>query len=370
MPLKNKVIFLTITNDPLTDRRMIRICNSLARFGAEVHLIGVQRVNIESKIPQFYKTVRIKPLFKKGFLFYLEFNIRIVTMLIFKRFDIISSVDTDTIFGCKMISILRNRKLVFDAHEYFTGLPELKKSNIKRGFWKLIEKLILPYISSNYTVSDSVSELYEKETGRNYMVIGNFPSLKDFENINQSKNKSENTITIAYIGFINDGRGIEQIIEVMKLLPDYYRLKLIGGGMNQEKIRQKCKVLGLLERVNFMGWISPDYIASNLQDADIGINLLDGSSLSYKASLANKVFDYIHLAIPSINMNFPEYKKLNDKYDCLYLISDIEISTIYNAIIELKNNEALYHKLHSNCVLASKELNWEKEEQKLINIYK
>ena len=69
-------------------------------------------------------------------------------------------------------------------------------------------------------------------------------------------------------------------------------------------------------------------------------------------------------------MNYPEYKKLNNLYDVAFLIDDISPSTITRSINELLNNEPRRNELKNNCIKARQELNWQKEETKLIEFYK
>lgn len=54
-----------------------------------------------------------------------------------------------------------------------------------------------------------------------------------------------------------------------------------------------------------------------------GINLLTDEGLSYRYSLANKFFDYVHAGIPQICIAFPEYKKLNVEHE-VALLTNLE----------------------------------------------
>lgn len=93
---KTKIVFC-ITNDPVTDRRMSRICNTVSEFDNDVLLIGVERNREIGTKDNSYEIFKIKPIFKKSFLFYLEYNLRLFFILLWKKFDIVSAVDLDTI---------------------------------------------------------------------------------------------------------------------------------------------------------------------------------------------------------------------------------------------------------------------------------
>jgi len=97
---------------------------------------------------------------------------------------------------------------------------------------------------------------------------------------------------------------------------------------------------------------------------------LEGSSLNYYYSLANKFFDYIHAGVPSINMNFPEYKQIMARYDVGYLIEKLDEKAIANTILGALKNETELQTKRKNCLSAAAAYNWQHEESKLQNIMK
>ena len=99
------------------------------------------------------------------------------------------------------------------------------------------------------------------------------------------------------------------------------------------------------------------------------MNLLEGSSKSYYYSLANKFFDYIHSGVPSINMDFPEYRAINEQWEVSLLLNKLEQEELRTAIESLWNDTDLYRQLRENCLNCRKELNWQQEEKKLLSIY-
>ena len=72
---------------------------------------------------------------------------------------------------------------------------------------------------------------------------------------------------------------------------------------------------------------------------------------------------------PSINMNFPEYSRINQTYDVSVLVDDLLPETLKNALEKLTQNPAFYRQLQENCLQASEIFVWEKEAEKLIHFY-
>ncbi|RMG81268.1 MAG: glycosyltransferase, partial [Bacteroidetes bacterium] len=122
-----KRLLFTVTNDLTYDQRMIRICTTLSRAGYDVCLIGRRRRHSEPLRPGQYpfRQKRLFCFFEKGKLFYLEYNFRLFCLLLISRFDLVCSIDLDTILPGFLVAGLRRKIQVYDAHEYFTELPEV-----------------------------------------------------------------------------------------------------------------------------------------------------------------------------------------------------------------------------------------------------
>ena len=100
------------------------------------------------------------------------------------------------------------------------------------------------------------------------------------------------SINILYIGYLNEGRGLESAVRMMKYLPDRVNLFLIGKGDKEEELQELSNDLKLSSQVHFEGWKKPLALQEYLKEAHLGLNLLEDRSVSYFYSLANKTFDY------------------------------------------------------------------------------
>ena len=360
---KKRIIF-TVTNDLSYDQRMIRICTTLSDV-YEVLLIGRQRPKSILLETRSFQQKRLSCFFQKGKLFYLEYNIRLFVFLLFTKCDGISAVDLDTILPVFLISKIRTKICFFDAHEYFTEVPEVVDRPLTKFIWGTLADFCIPRIAHCYTVCESLADIFTKEYHQKFEVIRNVPFLQTLE-------KEPSTIVnkrkiLLYQGVLNEGRGIEALIEAVKSLEEV-ELWLAGEGDLSNELRQ---LVGedYKDKIKFLGYQTPDELKKITAQADIGFNLLENKGKSYYYSLANKFFDYIQAGIPSINMNFPEYQKINDKYSVAVLIDDLKQEKIIQAIDSLCKNESLYQTLKQNCLIAKQELNWERETEKLVRIY-
>jgi glycosyltransferase involved in cell wall biosynthesis len=147
------------------------------------------------------------------------------------------------------------------------------------------------------------------------------------------------------------------------------RLELAGEGDLSVALRQKVAQENLSDRVIFLGKLSPDRLRKKTRQAFIGLNLLDGSSLNYYYSLANKYFDYAAAGIPSLNMRFPEYEQMDPQQTYSLLIEDLNADEIAKQIVALKDDPDRYQTMCEAAHSFAEANQWSKVEKKLLSLY-
>ncbi|MCK5639071.1 MAG: glycosyl transferase group 1, partial [Flavobacteriaceae bacterium] len=140
-------IIISVTNDLATDQRVKKASNTIQDMGFEVLLIGRKLPN-SLPVSRNYKTIRMKLLFKKGFLFYTEYNLRLFFKLLSLKKDVLLANDLDTLLPNFLISKIYSKKLVYDSHELFTEVPELVSRPKIRNVWLKIEEFIFPKLKN------------------------------------------------------------------------------------------------------------------------------------------------------------------------------------------------------------------------------
>ncbi len=360
-----KKIILTVTNDLSYDQRMHRVSTTLAKAGYQVVLVGRKR-NFSIPLKETnYQQKRINCYFENGKLFYIEYNIRLFFYLLFHSFDMVNANDLDTILPCYLVSKLKRKSCIYDAHEYFTEVPEILHRPFTKKIWETIERFMIPRLKHCYTVSESIADLFEEKYKTNFDIIRNVPILNSDSQVLYKYN-DEHERYIIYQGALNTGRGLEALIEAMQWVD--CRLFLVGEGDLSEELRHLASSFKVKSKVKFMGFIEPNKLHAITSNAHVGINVSQNLGLSYYYSLNNKCFDYIHAGIPSVTNNFPEYQKINEQFE-VAVMTDLSPVNLANSINKLLNDEHLYKKLKENCLLAKEEFNWQNEELKLLEIY-
>ncbi len=368
--MNEKKITVSVISDLTTDQRVIRISSTLQQMGFDVVVIARCFSNSLPLETYPFKAERIYCMARSGFMQYAEFNLKLFWKLLFKRTDYLLANDLDVLLPNFVISKLKRKKIFYDTHEYFTGVPELRHSPVKRKVWKCVEDYIFPRLPVTYTVNNSVKDIYEKEYGNTISVIRNVPVTTTVILNPLPEEWQHKRILLMQGAGINRGRGGLELLEAMTLLPKDYLLVYIGSGTEWNIIKEKRKEWRLENRVVMIDKLPPSQLKQYTGLAHIGFSLDSFNDLNYLYNLPNKIFDYIHAKVPVIATAIPEVKNIIEQFGCGVCLPDMKANTIFNAVITMMENEAIYQQYKSNCKKAARVLCWENESIKLKEIYK
>lgn len=275
--------------------------------------------------------------------------------------DAVCAIDLDTILPCFLVSKLKRKKRIYDAHELFTGLKEVVTRPRIKKVWDKVEKKMVPRFPLGYTVSESIAEEFNNRYRVQYKTIRNVPLLNELP-VAENKEKF-----ILYQGAVNEGRGFEWLIPAMQLIN--CKLVICGDGNYMSKLKKLIAANQLEEKIVLKGMLPPDQLLEISVQARAGIAIAENTGLNQWLALPNKFFDYIHAGIPQVTMNFPEYSRINSEFEVAVLLNSTKPEEIAKAINNLLNDDVLYQKLRENCMAARKVLCWQNEEKKLLSFY-
>ena len=225
----NKRVIIAVTNDLSGDQRIHKVAVSLIGLGYEPVLAG--RLLPESSVlTRIYKCKRFRIPARKGPLFYILFNIRLFFYLLFSRAGLFLANDLDTLPAVFLAGFIRRKKVVYDSHEYCTEVPELVGRPRVKSVWEFIEKLIFPHLKWVYTVNRSIANIYAVKYGVQVGVIRNVPfAQRPIPVIGVLPQGFTDGPVIMYQGAVNVGRGLEEVIRAMPMMPDC-RFLIAGDG--------------------------------------------------------------------------------------------------------------------------------------------
>lgn len=367
--MQAKKVLISVTNDLSNEYRMHKTALWLIEQGFETEIIGRKKKNSPALSALPYKTKRLKLPFEKGFLFYAFYNLTLFFVLLFKRCDILLSVDLDTLLANFLVAKIRKKHLIYDSHEYFTELPELAHRPRIKKIWHTLEKWIFPKLKQVYTVSDSIAQEYEHQYKVKVKVVRNIPDVLPENNtfpahIPDLKKKYGDKI-LMYQGAVNIGRGLKEMIAAMPELD--YVLLVLGKGDIENELKELVIKKNLTDKVHFMGHIPLNDLPFYTRQAHIGLCLLDKNmGKSYQYALPNKIFEYTYANVPVLATQLLEIQCYLDNYKTGVYIPDNTSLYIIQGLENIEKNYALYQ---SACTNASAHLTWKNEINKVKHFF-
>lgn len=350
---------MAVSNDLSTDQRVLKAATSLSGNGYDVLLTG-RRLKNSLTLKTAIDHKRFSLLFNRGFLFYAELNFRLFLFLLFKNADIFYANDTDTLPACFLAARIKNKKLVFDAHELFPEVPELQDRPFIKKCWTKIEDLLFPHLTTTFTVCNSIANYYKEKYNIQMNIIRNVPNL---QNTTPKKIIIPGRKIILYQGAVNMGRGLEWVVDAMPHIENAV-LYIIGDGDILNQLKERVISQKSESKVIFHGKVPASELQHYTSSGDIGLCLLENRSLNYYYALPNRVFSYLHADVPILASPFPEISAIVKDYGTGKLTSETNPEKLARIINEmLENPMDITHFENLKKIFC-----WEEEEKKLLQL--
>jgi glycosyltransferase involved in cell wall biosynthesis len=367
-----KKAYVLVSNDLYTDQRVHKVCEFLHENGMDVTLLGRKLPNSKELEPRNYSTKRFGLWFKKGPLFYANLNLKLYTFLFFKKCDLIVANDLDTLMaGYLSAKRKKNCELVYDSHEFYTGVPELVNRPSVQRIWERIEGWIFPKLNKIYTVNQSIADIYKKKYGEKLFVVRNVsPRITDLDIVSKETYEipSDKKMLILQGAGINVDRGAEELVEAMIEI-DEAVLVIVGDGDVVPQLKTFVEANNLDQKVFFLGKKPYLEMLAISALADIGFSLDKSTNINYENSLPNKIFDYIQAGTPIIASNIKEVRNVVETHEIGLIIEEVSASILTENIKKMLKNEEKRVFFTENCKKTAQSLNWENEKAVLKKIY-
>jgi hypothetical protein len=214
-------------------------------------------------------------------------------------------------------------KFVYDAHELIT--PESGVAMSRRDkFWYLLERCIVGRADLVIAANHERARLMRDHYGLPAipLVVDNIPpvplSVLSDEDVRQrypalARRRTDECLVV-YQGDIDVGRGIDQFVQALRLLPDHFRMIMIGGGPDLGRFEAEARS-GMSDRLSVLGRVPRDVLHDLLRQCDIGIVTYSDRGQNNLFCAPNKVYEYAQAGLvlmcsdnPVLNRILSEHK--------------------------------------------------------------
>jgi hypothetical protein len=374
------------------DTRVLRSAQALADAGYHIDLLMFNSsisqytenvkgniVNHEFAFPYRYKTqgflARLTRLLKAGIVI-----IQINLWILMHRADYYHAHNLYFLWSSVLSAIIHKAKMVYDAHELHSEHYEGFSGRLENKFNELYERIFIPGCDVFIQASPERAEFIEKKYHiKKPFVINNYVPKEIYKNstdrIRQECKIAPDEIIIYFSGKVlaPGGRHLDHVIVALSQLPGVH-LAILGflGDPLRNELLKIARENSVLQQLHFLPPCPPSEVYDYAVSADIGVIPLWGTSINTKMSALNKLSEYLMAGLPIACSSFPNLVNLvrnnpvgpvGETFDVL---SPDSIASTICSIIKKREQE----NYRENALkLAQTVLNWELEEQKLLEIY-
>jgi len=279
-----------------------------------------------------------------------------------EEFSLVYCHDFDTLIVGLLVKIVRKKPVLFDSHEYY---PTLLKETMPPLITKIVTAFyyVLPRKADGVIVVNDYFRTFFKRC-KTVTTIMNCPDSSFVPK--QIEKKSQNSlIKIFYYGILSWDRGIIELIDSVKDINDV-ELLIAGNGPLQQEVERKSRKY---QNVYYLGWVTNKEISILVSKSDIIPILYTPKSVNNLLASPLKLLLAMAAGLPVIVYNGTVLEKIVESEKCGISIPFGDIEEIKSAILLLKENRDLYHRLSMGSLRAyNQKYNWDIMKKRLIQL--
>jgi glycosyltransferase involved in cell wall biosynthesis len=235
----------------------------------------------------------------------LSFSLQALALARRARPELVHANDWNTAWTGLLIKCLCRSRVVYDSHELWAD---------RNGRWEwrpwllACEALFVRAADEVLTSSPGYADvLAARYRIARPTVVRNIPegpaTAQDSRVVPQSRPVDP---LVVYVGGLMPGRGLEQMIDALPLIPEA-RLRAVGPGAlhYRASLLARAQATGVLDRVELRQPVAPAEVGGALAEAAAGLCLIQPICRSYELSLPNKLFEYAAAGVPVLASDLP-----------------------------------------------------------------
>jgi len=258
--------------------------------------------------------------------------------------EILWANDLPTLPAAVAIRWLAGGVLVYDSHEVYTERVTSRPfKGVWRGVERRVEKLLLRSVDQIITVSDGAAEylndLYQPNVAP--LVIRSIPDASDSqESLNRSLRAdaglADTSIVIVYTGVVTHARGVDLVIDAIRLIDNLaVHLVVVGYGQREyiHALQARAVAASVRDRVHFLEPVPSDVLVEYVATADVAVIPGRPVSLNSRVALPNKLFEALAAGLPLVVNDKPEISRFVKTHG-VGVVTDCESPRLFAEALE------------------------------------
>lgn len=304
---------------------------------------------------------------------------RLARMLRRLRPSILHAHDSNALIPIALAAIGQRLPYVYDAHDLWLGRPRRERSRayfwLQQAYYGAVERLTVPRAAVTLTVSPPIVTHLQSRYGLGQVrLVPNYPELSDGEprdlrRLSGGQRIPPEARPILYLGGLMAGRGIEQLLDALPSVPAGH-LVLLGSGVLAPDLHRRAWALGVADRVHLLGEVPSDEVVAYAASAAIGVSPIVPSSLNYRYSLPNKLFQYMAAALPVVASDFRQVREVVEGCGCGVVVDTTDPAAVAAAINGILDDPVAARAMGERGRAAVEErYNWDVSAAELLGAY-
>lgn len=278
------------------------------------------------------------------------------------KFDLIIANDIDTL--PLAFELQGSAKIIFDAHEYAPRHFENNKiwKIFFQPFYLYLCRKYIPQTSAMLTVGEGLAKEYARNFNVQPVIITNATRYVATEPSEVRPDK----IRLVHHGIVNPSRRLELMIEMMKHLDQRFTIDMILMTSDYASEKTRAYIRSFVAeaekdpRIKILAPVKSDDVVTTINGYDMGVFLIPPINFNYANTLPNKLFDFIQARLGIAIGPTPEMASIVQRFGNGVVSENFEPVSLAKKLNALRQEDVIRFK--SNSVLASRELNAEKNE--------
>jgi glycosyltransferase involved in cell wall biosynthesis len=240
----------------------------------------------------------------------LSFGLRALLVARRTRPALVHANDWNTMWSGLAIKLACGARLVYDSHELWAD----RNGRWESRLWLLASEALFVRVADEVMTSSPghAAALAARYRVARPAVVRNIPELRPSNPSPAAAMPHARTddaraqALVVYVGGLMPGRGLEQAIDAVALLPEV-RLRTIGTGSAHYRasLIARAAEREVADRVELCAPVRPEEVTSAMAGAAVGLCLIQPICRSYELCLPNKLFEYAAAGLPILASDVP-----------------------------------------------------------------
>jgi glycosyltransferase involved in cell wall biosynthesis len=285
--------------------------------------------------------------------------------------DVYHAHDLDTLLAGHLARRRTGARLVYDFHEIW--LEQLRpgvRTPIWRETFEKLEGWLAPETDLRLTVCDSLGAWLSEKYGVGPCVtVRNIPRLQPLAPRERPRG---GRVRLLYHGIYMPDRGLENLIEAMRYLPEAELIMRGFASSNdfESRLKAHAAAKGVADRVAFVPPVPVTELVERAREADIGLAPFTPACLNTYYCLPNKLFEYLAAGLAIGAADLPELRRLVQQHAVGVLFDPSSPRAMADGLRGLIADPRALAEAQRNARRAAEtQLNWDVEKKRLLDAY-